>query len=440
MRNIGISVLLLFVGMFVGACDVMRMTMTDIKLGLSPSNRQNAEAIKQAHPDACGVLMGSMLSEASAKVMFTVVAVPEHLLNTKPADYTFLSESGPYMLYVPQGRYRIVAFADFNKNRVCDQNELVGQLENPGIVTVDAGQVIGGLDFSVAGPGKNFVESPVDVRIPDMSDVVKNTVDQGAAVNLDDYIFSREYGSMGLWAPAQFIDELGINIYALDKYDDAKIPILFVHGSGGTPRDWEYLAGNVDRKRFQPWFFFYPSGLPLEMISDLLYEKLSFLCSTYGFTTICITAHSMGGLVARSFLNRYAFRQPQYSVRLFVSISTPWGGVSSAQMAPEKSLFKGPPVWKDLVPESPFLKNLYHHRLPMEMNYYLFYGYRSNKVLVKKADDGVIALESQLYPVAQSEAAKCFGFNENHVSILSCKDVLDQYGQVLSSVYKKAFP
>lgn len=440
MRRIGITVLLLYMSMFMGACSYMRMTVNDVKLGLSPTQRQSPEAIKQAHPDVCGILMGSIMSDKSADVMHVVVALSENLLNTKPADYFVLSEPGPYMLYVPRGRYRIVAFADLNKNHVCDQNELVGHLENPGVVVINGGQVIGRLDFAVAGKGRNYVESPVNIRLPDMIDFVKKTINQGGVVNFDDSVFSVEYGTMGLWSPAQFINDVGVNIYALDKYDEGKIPILFIHGSGGTPRDWKYLAGNIDRKRFQPWFFFYPSGLRLETISGLLYENLSLLYKTYGFQTLCITAHSMGGLVGRSFLSRYALQHPPYSVKLFVSISTPWSGVASAQLAPEKSLFKGPPVWKDLVPESQFLQNIYRHRLPPEIDYYLFFGYKSNKVLIKNANDGVIALESQLYPMAQSEASKCFGFNENHVSILSCQEVLKRYVQILSSVYTQSFP
>jgi len=440
MRKFWTSIFLVYVSITMGACSYVRMTMGEVRLSLSPAHRQDAEAIKQANPDECGVLMGSIVSDKSTGVMFAIVAFSEDLLNIKPADFNILSEPGPYMLYVPRGRYRIVAFADFNKNRVFDQNELVGRLNNPGIVAVDRGQVISGLDFSVAGKGSNYVESPVDIQLPDTTEVVKKAINQGGAVRLDDRIFSREYGSMGLWSPAQFIHELGVNIYAPEKYDNGKIPILFVHGSGGTPRDWEYLAGNIDRTRFQLWFFFYPSGLRLETISGLLYENLSFLYKTYGFSTLYITAHSMGGLIVRSFFNRYALEGPPYSVKLFVSISTPWNGVESAQLAPEKSLFKGPPVWQDLAPESPFLKTLYHHHLPSELNYYLFFGYRSYKVFVKKAEDGVIALESQLYPTAQSEATKCFGFNENHASILSCKNVVEQYVQVLIAAYTKSLP
>lgn len=438
MKNIGL-ILVLSIALSLEACGFMQMTVSDVKLGITPAHRQNVEAIKQAHPDACGVLMGNIISDKS-NGMLVVVALSEDLLNTKPADISILSEPGPYMLYVPQGHYRIVAFVDFNKNRVCDQNELVGQLENPGIVAVKGGQIIGKLDFPVTDQGKYFVEFPIDVQLPEMIGAVKKTFERCAAVNFDDSVFSGEYGSMGLWSPAQFIDEVGVNIYALDKYDSGKIPILFVHGSGGTPRDWKYLAVHIDRKKFQSWFFFYPSGLRLETISHLLYEKLSYLHDIYKFPTLCITAHSMGGLVVRSFLNRYARQHSPYSIKLFVSISTPWSGVASAKLAPEKSLFKGPPVWKDLVPGSPFLQELYKHRLPNNMEYYLFFGYRSNSVLIKKADDGVIALESQLYPVAQSEATKCFGFNENHVGILSCKDVLDQYVRILSAVYAKSFP
>ncbi|MBN2688068.1 MAG: hypothetical protein JXR85_07805 [Deltaproteobacteria bacterium] len=428
------AILIALTVLFMTSCGAMQMTVSDIKLELYPPHHHDAETFRMAHPDDCGILLGTINPGESIPGTFVVVAFPADLVNTKPADFTVLPGVGPYMLYVPPGRYCIVAFEDFNNNRVCDQNELVGRLETPAIVIVEGGEVIGDLDLTVGEHGTHFLDFPIDVRLSAPVRDATKTVDYDAVVSLDEAFFSKEYGSTGLWSSSRFIDEIGVNIYGLDHYDKEKIPILFVHGSGGTPRDWNYLSRKIDRKLFQPWFFYYPTGLPLETTAALMYEKLSQLHAIHGFSRLCVTAHSMGGLVVRSFLNRHAFRNPPYSVTLFVSISTPWGGVERAELAPDKNLFKGPPVWKDLVPGSPFLKRLYRHRLPPGVTYYLFFGYKGNNVLVKKAGDGVISLDSQLDPAARLEAAKEFGFNENHSGILSSEAVLERYMGILSSV------
>jgi len=72
--------------------------------------------------------------------------------------------------------------------------------------------------------------------------------------------------------------------------------------------------------------------------------------------------------------------------------------------------------------------------LPPQVKFCLFFGYRGDNILLKGADDGSIALRSQLDPRAQSEAARCFGFNENHVSILFSKEVIRRHKEMLSNV------
>jgi hypothetical protein len=82
----------------------------------------------------------------------------------------------------------------------------------------------------------------------------------GARIALDDELFSEENGSKGFWEPFSFNKDFGGNIYFLEEYDPEKIPILFIHGAGGTPKGWKYFIDSIDRNRFQPWYFYYPSG------------------------------------------------------------------------------------------------------------------------------------------------------------------------------------
>jgi pimeloyl-ACP methyl ester carboxylesterase len=121
-----------------------------------------------------------------------------------------------------------------------------------------------------------------------------------------------------------FAWKLGPGVYFLEPYARDKIPVLFVHGAEGYPQLFAKLIEGLDRTRFQPWFFFYPSGARLEAIAHFLTERIARLEDRYGFPKLAVVAHSMGGLVSRAFL--LELRGSRTTDRLFVSYSTPWEG------------------------------------------------------------------------------------------------------------------
>jgi hypothetical protein len=218
--------------LFMTSCSALQMTVSDIKLDLYDSSHFDADTFKMAHPEKCGILLGTITNEQSTPGRVVVLAFPDAPVNTKASDRAALHDAGSYMLCVPAGRYRIVAFEDFNDNRICDQNEMVGRLESPEIVSVEEGMVIGGLDFTIGGQGSNFLDFPIDVKLPAAVIGGGKSLERGAVISLDEAVFARSYGSIGLWSPSRFIEEIGVQIYGLDRYDDSKIPVLFVHGSG----------------------------------------------------------------------------------------------------------------------------------------------------------------------------------------------------------------
>ena len=59
---------------------------------------------------------------------------------------------------------------------------------------------------------------------------------------LDDPLFSREIATKGMWKFYDFLLETRPGIYFLKPYDPGKIPVLFIHGMDGTPRDFEAYA------------------------------------------------------------------------------------------------------------------------------------------------------------------------------------------------------
>lgn len=201
---------------------------------------------------------------------------------------------------------------------------------------------------------------------------------------------------------------------------------MFVHGATGTPRDWTHFIEHLDRSSFQPWLYYFPSGADIETLSDLLFWKVSILQEEFRFQTLQIAAHSMGGLVVRSFLSKYHRRFPY--VRLFVAFSTPWGGEELARFAPVSI-----PAWDDLRPGGKFIVSLFKKNLPPEIEFYLFFSYRGNRGSLRSENDGIVTLKSELNPAAQAEARRVYGFAESHVGILNSEEVVNAWNALLSA-------
>jgi Tfp pilus assembly protein PilF/uncharacterized alpha/beta hydrolase family protein len=350
------------------------------------------------------------------------------------ADSILLKRPGPYMLYVTEGEYNVAAFIDFNENLIYESDDFAGWYGMPDTAFVKSEPVIGSLDIVVSEKADKSFGFPISIKASEYEDKKKPSLANEGVVALDDKIFSRKYSSMGLWSPAKFMIEEGINIYSLKQYDKSKTPILYIHGAGGSPRDFDYLVKNINQEIYQPWFFYYPSGLKIEKISDILYKKIEVLHNKYKFKVLYITAHSMGGLVSRSLINKYNSERKFDFLKLYISISTPYGGNEVSRFGVEYT-----PAhiscWEDVATGSEFLKRLYMKKMPSQIRFYLFFGYAGDSRISKDLDDGIISLKSQLDPKAKAEADLTCGFDEDHASILSSSKMLEKYNEILSSEY-----
>ena len=215
----------------------------------------------------------------------------------------------------------------------------------------------------------------------------------------------------------------GAGIYLLEKYDPQKIPILFVHGAEGSPQNWVYFLIRLDRTRYQPWFFYYPSGIRMPLATKLLYENLIDLWKQYQFSHLCITAHSMGGLITRSLVTKYNFKKHNDFIKLYVTLATPWSGFESADQSQQLSI-RHLPVWQDVGPKSSFIRRTLRAPLPDNISYYLFYG---------KAD--TVSKGRALDQRAYNSAKGKFGFDYDHDTILSAKEVFLKYNQILRNEF-----
>ncbi len=324
-----------------------------------------------------------------------------------------LPQSGAFYLPVPSGMYYLTAFQDSNENEVYDPHEVWARFGAPDLINAASQHFVSDLNLFLGAENKNNHPRLDNARINK-----RNMLNQALAGKtvLASVLFERStHVGLGFVKPYYFLSRMGANIWFIEAYSPEKIPILFIHGSGGSPADWQYFAEHLDRSAYQPWFFYYPSGLPLEFSAKILALKIQELHSKYKYDKMAVVAHSMGALVARSLLVQSQKRFPY--IELFVSLSAPWGGVESAKLGAQKSPLKVA-SWRDIATDSYFINALYEHRLPETVRHYLLFGYKSNGIPEFQDNDGVVRLKSMLDNRAQQEAVRVYGFNENHASIL----------------------
>jgi pimeloyl-ACP methyl ester carboxylesterase len=246
----------------------------------------------------------------------------------------------------------------------------------------------------------------------------------GEVISLDDPRFTSSRGQEGLWTPASFATDGGLGVYFLEPYDPQKIPVLFIHGANGSPQDWRYTMEHLDRSHYQIWLFAYPSGLRLDDSATALNQAVLYLQQHHRFPRLDVLAHSMGGLVARRFIQMNLETSPDHRLGAWITYATPWGGHEAAALGVKWSP-EVIPCWRDLANGSEFLGQLFDQRLKGKIRHHLFYSYHASRSLVLPAEnDGTVSVASQIRPEAVEDAAAVRGFDETHISILSSPDVV----------------
>jgi pimeloyl-ACP methyl ester carboxylesterase len=335
-----------------------------------------------------------------------------------------------FKFLVAEGEFQLFAFEDANQDLAFQHTEYVGWYGDPTNIKARNGVNLKGLDIQLKHPRTAKAKLP-DLYSPRTQNYKLRMKDYhlGEVVSLDAKRFGSQSGSKGLWTPVKFLSEEGLGIFFLEPFSSHKIPVLFVHGAGGYPQEWKQLIDHLNRDKYQAWVFQYSSGMRLDWIAESLEMGLRSLQVKYKFKKLYIVAHSMGGLVAKQFVNIY---EGDY-VKLLVTISTPWGGHSAAQMG----LAHAPaiiPSWYDMVPGSPFLKSLFPESVKPNVPYYLFFGYQGeSSMFIEGNGDGTVSLKSMLQSSAQKEALKIYGFDADHAGILADTKVGDILNEVMGS-------
>ena len=133
--------------------------------------------------------------------------------------------------------------------------------------------------------------------------------------------------------PERFQEETGL--YFGQPFDPDRIPVVFVHGVNSSPATFKQMVNELAgqewfRKKYQVWYFNYPTGNPWIVTSASFRAFMSqakLYAKAHGdhgnIDKTIIVAHSMGGLVTRSsvcdpkqcFYNAY-FKKPFAELKL----------------------------------------------------------------------------------------------------------------------------
>ena len=94
-------------------------------------------------------------------------------------------------------------------------------------------------------------------------------------------------------------------LFQLQQFDPNRTPVIFVHGLQDTPASWAPMINTLRndpaiRKRYQFWFFTYPSGYPYPYSAALLRRDLDGIKRAFpARKPIVLIGHSMGGMISR---------------------------------------------------------------------------------------------------------------------------------------------
>ena len=338
---------------------------------------------QQAKLDATCRVSGRVDAERVDAAPLIVVLARRDGERWQVADHFVLERPGLWGFAASAGTYGVVAFQDLNRD-----------------LKLQPGEPYLGIQQFSCGPGER--RSDVALHIPadgrsrfsetlDISALQARTFNEqlelsltqvtavGELASLADPRFDETIAEDGLWRPFDFLFKGQPGIYFIDEYDRTKMPVLFVHGINGTPQNFGTLIERLDRRRFQPWVYYYPSGAHLPQVADHLTQTMRKLQVRYGFRSFVVVAHSMGGLVSRGFLQRYGEGGGGAAVPLFVSISTPWDGHKGAEWG-AKAPFGSARVFTDMAPGSEYLRSLYG-RDP-GVPHYLLYSFQIGRAHV----------------------------------------------------------
>jgi pimeloyl-ACP methyl ester carboxylesterase len=434
--------LLFFLAVGMAGCtylgNAVKQANYSAQQGLSPTQRVYKHMLEAENFFVFGKIENGV---ALNKDAVAVVALSDLYKHNEVVDVSHFSRIHSYYgLNLPEGDYRLLVVSDLNRDGFYDGTEVVGGRS----LSLDRKElpekVLGGFDIDLNAPFRSCSEASFHVAVHKSGEQAESLFfPKGSIRSLDNEIFSRRMATLGMYEPAAFLEEAPMMFYALEEDVGYKVPVVFVHGIDGSARDFEEIVSRLDRTLYQPWFFYYPSGNALGQLSEMFYNIfLSGKVIPLQDMPIVIVAHSMGGLVVRDAMNRCTGRKGETKAKRLITIASPMAGHPEAKIGA-----KGPvavPSWRDLAPESFFMRCLRRKTLPAGLEYHLIYAYGNPSVVrLGENSDGVVPLSSQLCPGAQEESTSQCGFNDSHTGILRNPDAVRRIIKIIEEV-RPPFP
>jgi pimeloyl-ACP methyl ester carboxylesterase len=385
----------------------------------------DAKREQEALHAACAI-EGSVETQSSSHVRIVLLLERnEHVAaSVEPwriVDHYVAQGTSHFRFVAGPGAYHLAAFEDANADLIYQPGEAFVGVEDDHAIDCVAGKQLQAFTLTIpATPLKEF-DQTLDITALQGQAAEQHlamTLGQrtvlGDVVKLDDPRFDEENASDSMWRPYEFLVDSRAGIYFLDEHDPRKTPVLFVHGINGSPANFAWLLERLDRNRFEPWLYTYPSGVYLGAAADHLTQTMAKLQLRLGVERFIVVAHSMGGLVSRGFLLRQAHSGAE--VPLYITMSTPWDGHEAAAMAEHAPVVVD--VWRDMKPGSEYLRGLFTAPLPEGVTHHLLFTFARKHASFGASSDHAVTVASQLRSEAQHEARRIYGFNDTHTGVL----------------------
>ena len=159
-------------------------------------------------------------------------------------------------------------------------------------------------------------------------------------------LFGGEFAALARSVPRMIFYRL---LVPEPKPAPAALPVLLLHGVGCNAGVWTGTRRHLDGCGLGPVYAlsYGPPLAPIEHFADQLAARIAAIAEATGATQVVLIAHSMGGLVARTYLRRHS----SAAVRRLITIGTPHHGSMHAW-------FMAGPALAQMRPGNPWLAGL----------------------------------------------------------------------------------